>query len=595
MTTTHHPTRPVTVTGPRAFLVAACAASLTLAACGGTSDLATSAGETDTVESPSQESASEAESAAQTSTDRVETHLDEGDLDWDAGTATKIRLGGTTAEADADTVVVTGSKVTITSAGTYVVRGTLGDGSIVVDTADEGLVRLVLDGADITSTTGPAVQVVDADEVVVILAEASSNRLVGGVENGAALDSTADLTIAGAGSLTVDGTVNDAIASSDGLAVVDASITVEAVDDGIRGKDYLVVEGATLDLDVGGDGLISNNTDAARGFVTLDDVTVTVVADGDGLQAESDLDVTGGRLEITSGGGAGQPVADDASAKGLKAGVALVIDDAVLVADAADDAVHSNDTVTVVSGDLTLATGDDGIHADTELTLSGGTIDVTESYEGLESAVIAIEAGEISLRSSDDGINVSGGADGSGFGPGDGAPPGSRGGPGTTTDGAGMGQTSTTGDQFTDSGDQRLTISGGTILVDADGDGVDANGAFVLSGGSLTIHGPTMQGNGALDADSIEVSGGVLLAGGSAGMAQAPGAGSSQPSLGIRFGTGLAAGSTVTVTDQDGTTVATFTTTKQTETLVVSTPDLESGDTYTVAVDGTALGSLTAS
>ncbi|MFQ7538009.1 MAG: hypothetical protein ACLRL6_12055 [Clostridium sp.] len=46
-----------------------------------------------------------------------------------------------------------------------------------------------------------------------------------------------------------------------------------------------------------------------------------------------------------------------------------------------------------------------------------------------------------------------------------------------------------------------LTIDGGTIYVDADGDGVDSNQDIVMNDGTLIVMGPESGGNGALDYD----------------------------------------------------------------------------------------------
>ncbi len=60
------------------------------------------------------------------------------------------------------------------------------------------------------------------------------------------------------------------------------------------------------------------------------------------------------------------------------------------------------------------------ISADTSLTIAGGTMDVAKAYVGLESATVTIAGGKTSMVTSDDGINVAGGNDGSGQGAGPG-------------------------------------------------------------------------------------------------------------------------------------------------------------------------------
>jgi formylmethanofuran dehydrogenase subunit C len=98
----------------------------------------------------------------------------------------------------------------------------------------------------------------------------------------------------------------------------------------------------------------------------------------------------------------------------------------------------------------------------------------------------------------DDGINVAGGNDGSSV----------QGRPGRNN--------------FSESGDNKLDISGGYVSVNALGDGLDANGSMYMSGGTVVVSGPTNNWNGALDYDGVfEMSGGFLAAAGSSGMAQA--------------------------------------------------------------------------
>ncbi len=91
-------------------------------------------------------------------------------------------------------------------------------------------------------------------------------------------------------------------------------------------------------------------------------------------------------------------------------------------------------------------------------------------------------------------------------------------------------------DTFTYTGDYYLYINGGTILVEAAGDGIDVNGAIEMTGGIVLVNGPTEQMNGALDYDASFVpAGGMIVAAGSSGMAQAPSGSSSQNSVLINF------------------------------------------------------------
>jgi hypothetical protein len=562
------------------YPAASIAVAVLTAACAGA---AAPGGEAAEVDATGAASATTVAVTGGTTTANAADHDDPADYEWEPSEELAVTLAGDSAAVDADGAVVDGSTVTLTAAGTYRVSGTLTDGRIVVDVAGDDLVRLILDGVDITSASSAPVTVAGAGEVVVILADGSENHLTDAAayvfddpeeeEPNAALFSTADLTIAGTGSLDVDGNFNDGIASKDGLVIVGGVITVDAVDDGIRGKDYLVVKDGDISVTAGGDGLkADNDEDASLGYVSVLAGTLDVVAGGDGIDAETDVVVAGGEISVVAGGGSGAAPAADASAKGIKGTVSVILDGGSVSIDSADDAVHSNGAVTIESGTVRAVTGDDGVHADATLTVNGGVVDVSGSYEGLESAVITLNGGNISIVSSDDGVNTAGGNDGSGE---------QRPGPGRGPD------------AFAVSGDCLLTINGGTLLIEADGDGIDANGGVVMTEGTVVVHGPTANDNGALDFASFEISGGLLVAAGSGGMAQAPGGASNQPVLHLMFGSTQAAGTLVHVQTADGEDVVTFQPGKDYQSVVVSSPNISAGVTYDVFVGGSAGGEST--
>lgn len=511
-----------------------------------------------------------------------ESHADANDGEYDEDEVVTITLADDASSADGEGVTIEGNVITISAAGTYSLSGTLSDGQVVVNSEDEEKVRLVLNGVDLHSSTGSPLAILAADEVVIVLADGSENLIADEAdyvfpsadvdEPNAALYSAADTTITGSGALAITANYNDGIGVKDGLVIQSGTITVTAVDDGIRGKDYLIVQDGKITVDAGGDALkADNDEEAERGYISIEGGTLNITAGGDGFDAETDVVVTGGTLEITAGGGAGATLGADDSAKGIKGNVAVVIEGGTITVDAADDAVHSNGTILVNEGVLTLATGDDGIHADVALTINGGETAITESYEGIESGVITINDGALNLVASDDGINVSGSSTAAGF---------DQGGPG----GQGTTAASYTGANF-------LYINGGYVVVDAAGDGIDVNGAFIMTDGVVLVNGPTGSGNGALDYDGgFDISGGTLVTAGSAGMAQAPGTGSTQNSIMVNFSSGQTAGTLVQLLDSAGEPVIGFTPTKPFQSIVFSSPDLATGESYTVSLGGSNSG-----
>ena len=483
-----------------------------------------------------------------------------GETEYDAAAAVAVDLSAPVAD---EGVTVDGDTVTITAAGTYVLSGSL-DGQVVI--AAEGAdVTLVLDGANVSSTTTAAIAATGIENLSVILAAGSTNTLsdtstyAEDADVNAALYSAGDTQISGTGSLAVTGNGNDGIASKDGLTITSGTIAVTAVDDGIRGKDSLVVSGGTITVTAGGDGLKSDNEDDLdRGYIAISGGVLEVTAAGDALSAQTDLVVTGGTLDLVAGGGSASEVGDT-SAKGLKGLTYVVVEGGAITIDAADDTVHSNGAVHLSGGSLSLATGDDGVHADTELLIDGGDLAITTSYEGLESTIITIADGTVDVIASDDGVNGS--------------------------DGSGEAMSAVAG--------VSVTISGGTVAIDAQGDGLDSNGTLTITGGDTVVSGPTDNGNGALDANgAFTISGGSLLAAGSSGMAVSPGADSVQVSVAASFDT-LSAGTVVSLVDADGIVVATYESAKEFSSLVFSSDAIEAGVEYTVTADGIAVATAT--
>lgn len=487
-------------------------------------------------------------------------------------TGATITLSGATATVDGSGVTVSGKVITITTAGTYQIAGTLDDGQIVVDSAAAGAVELLFNGVEITNTTSAPLFVRSAAQVVITLTAGTQNTLTDGAayvfaegedEPDAALYSKADLLIQGDGGLTVNANYKNGLVSNDTLEITGGDITVTAVNHAIKGKDAITIQDGTFALTAGGDGMqADNDEDATLGYITIAGGTFHITAVNDAIQAETALTVNGGDFTFVTGGGSNAVTAD--SAKGLKAGTTLLVtavndDIATFAIDAADDALHSDGSITIDNGVFTLATADDGIHAESAVTINRGTITITQSYEGIEGTYLTINGGEIDLVASDDGINVAGG-----------------------------------NDDPLSGNDYYLAINGGYIVVNANGDGLDANGAITMTAGLVLVNGPTTNGNGAIDYDqTFVISGGVLVAAGSAGMAQAPSTTSTQYAVRVNLTTAQAAETLFHLATQSGADLLTFAPTKAYQSVVFSAPTLANGTTYVVHTGGSSTGTLT--
>lgn len=560
------------------------------------------------------------------------------------GSITLSPDGSTSTDAS---VRIDGQTVTITQAGTYQIAGTLGDGALIVESAENAKITLVLGGVSIKNSTGAAIQIATADDVTIELAEGTTNVLQSGEKvdiatateseeaSGGALQSKVDLKIKGKGSLTVLGYLNNGIHCTKDLKIKNGNISVTALGHGIKGKNSVTVSGGTVTVTSGKDGITSDETEnEEKGFVTIEDGKIIITSAGDGVSAETTLTVTGGVISIISGGGSANAqqkidnmrdwwdfdnsASDDnsASCKGLKAGKALVISGGSITIDAQDDALHTDGDMTISGGECILSTGDDGAHAALSLTVLDGKITVLTSYEGLEANQITLAGGELDITASDDGINANGGSDGfsGGFGGGFGgrrSDMNSQSGDMTPPDNSNMqtppdgnapsgnpptmpGQDaadSTTTDDTTDK-QPVLLITGGKITVNADGDGLDSNGDLRVEGGDITINGPSNGGNGALDIGTENggagvIAGGTLIALGTSSMTETFGSTSTQCAFLVTMNS-FGAGETITITDSQGNVLYTGVTVKSANSVVFSSPDLVVGETYTVTIGSTS-------
>lgn len=299
--------------------------------------------------------------------------------------------------------------------------------------------------------------------------------------------------------------------------------------------------------------------------------------------------------------------ADSTSTKGIKSDGALYVNGGTYTINSADDSFHSNSDVTINDGTYTISSGDDGIHADSALLVNGGTITVTESYEGLEGLNITINDGKIDITASDDGMNAAGGNDASGFG--------GRGGDGfkgmQAPDAAQKSDSAsdtaqTTGnitvaaqksdstsdtaqDTDTASDDEMwMVINGGYVHVLAGGDGIDSNGDLTINGGEVYVDGPSDNGNSAIDygdKSSFYINGGTVVAVGSSGMAEDVSSDSKQQVAFVKLDSQVDAGDVI-LKDADGNEIISYTVQKKYDCVIISTADLQAGQTYILSASG---------
>ncbi len=551
--------------------------------------------------------------------------------DYDESKAVTIKLNGGAATSSSNSVKISGSKITITEEATYIVSGELTDGMLVVDAPDTAKLQIVLNGANITSKTSAALYILEADKVFITLADGTTNTLANGGSFTAiddnnidgALFSKQDLTLNGTGSLTVTSPAAHGIVCKDDLVITSGTYTVNSASHGLDANDSIRITNATLNIEAGKDAIHAENTDnTSLGYIYIASGTIKAEAEGDGIAAGAYMQIADGTIDLLVGGGSengskehsdnfggfmggghggGRPgemrpsnsqssttATDESntSMKGLKATNSMLISGGNFTINSADDSVHSDVSVIINGGTFAIASGDDAIHAEDTLTVTAGKIDISESYEGLEALHIDVQGGDVKLKASDDGLNAAGGTDQSGteggrdgmFGGGmGGGKPGGMGGHG------GMSSNS----------NGSIKVSGGNLYINSSGDGMDANGTLEISGGYIVVVGPTQGDTATLDYDkSATITGGTFIGTGAQGMAQTF-SDSKQGVVAVSVGN-QAAGTKILLKDKSGSTIIEHTPELNFAVVILSSPDIKKGETYTITV-GSESGEFEAS
>jgi hypothetical protein len=503
------------------------------------------------------------------------------EVGYEDSTAAHITLDGSSIEVSGSGAKADGENLTIEEEGTYVISGSLDDGQIIVDAGENDKVKLVLNGVSVACSDSAPIYVKNADKVFITLAEGTDNILTDGSSYTQTDDNTvdgvifskADLTFNGKGTLSITASYKHGIVSKDELVFTGGTYNINAVKDAINGKDSVKIKDGTFYLSSSsGNGIQSKNgEDTTKGYVYISGGTITITDCREGIEGTA-IVIDGGTIDITA--------QDDGF--NAAAGTATV--------SSADAASSAEDTVSPWAGAISPA--DDtvspsaGAASPTEDTVSPSTDTAPPSTDTMTPSTDTAPPSADTVPPSTDAASPSADA---AFPPADTAASAAldddrgqrRMGPGGFGGDGNFGGNG--GGAFENDTNCYIAVNGGTITVNASGDGFDSNGSLYISGGNIRVSGPTQSMNGGMDySGTADITGGTVIIAGSAGMAQGFSDTSVQYSILYNLTNSCTAGTEITLTDQKGNIMISYTPDKLYQSVVISTPELTGGETYTL-------------
>ena len=512
-------------------------------------------------------------------------------ISYDESRASQITLTDQTATVTGQGASFSDQTLTITQAGTYVLSGSGKNIKLVVEAAETDQVHLVFQNLTLEGE-GTLMQINKAQEVVISLADGSQNALTESQasddeEVKATIHSQVPLTLNGTGNLTLTALTKNALEVEDDLKVLGGTYTVKASNHGFKAEGALDIEAATLTIEAGKDGLHAEHDETTeRANISLNPTQLSIAATEDGVDAGNELTIKGGTITVSQ------------SEEGLEARV-----------------------IRQLGGDVTIKSSDDGVNAsagssskpsdtsatskpsDTSATSKPSDANATSKPSDANAASNSVDASTSASRATSDSATAStsdsqattdsaagsqadqANKDKNATPPsppaGQAPPQGSQ----PPQNGQGPGGMPPGGQEESDPSLQ-IILEGGTLTIDAEGDGIDSNGTASISGGSLVVNGSVQGGNGPLDAaGDITITVGTVWALGTSDMLQGFAQGSTQASITANIaGT---AGQTLIILDAKGKEVARQTASKDFQAVIMSSADLVDGQTYTIQVEGT--------
>lgn len=485
--------------------------------------------------------------------------------------AATVDLSTLSKDVNADGATVLSNDVTtITSAGSYILTGAYA--GITVSVGNGETAHLFLNDATISGGAGIAISNTNKKSTLIITAcENTENEVASAADDVNAIHVKGTLKINGTGTIKVSAKKNG-IKVSKGLSIADSTINLTAGNHALSAR-FIETENAKINvLSAEKDALNAECDDETQeftlneGYVSLKNSKVFASVSGDGIQADTFVYITGGSVDIETSatfvsyseesmaaydlteddfryiksGDTHKKVADDVATKGaryamIQSAKGIKCGEIKYEIDGTEYAVtkNSNYFIVIDGARVKIDSSDDAIHTNSgNVLIKSGTLDLTTLDDGINAA------------SDDESVN------------------------------------------------EHIIISGGTITVDASGDGLDSNGTIYVTGGTLIVYGPTTGADTGLDADGgILIDGGNVFVASSKEMLEIPASNSKSNVLVYGVNT-VPAGSEIILTNADGGEMVRITLKKQAQAIILSTPELATNGTYSLYADENLLASF---
>ncbi len=497
-----------------------------------------------------------------------------------------------------DKYTYTDDILSINAAGEYLISGTL-NGAIEVS-GDPDKVRIILSGASISTLDSQSCAALvfkkHSGERILTIADGTKSYLSDSIgdtsadgDNAIIQAKKSSLIINGAGHLylTSKGEETTAIKVKNDLSIYETQIFINVNDNGIKAGEVLSISNTNMDIKCGNDAIktdveASTQEEADKytanqfaGYIYIYKSNIKIVSGDDGISANSYLKIQNSvfeTIDITTNNGAPSTIteysSDNANGKAIRvSGITLVdengnetdqlskcennyyllIEGGTFIINSNDDAITSKGNLVITGGVFEISTGDDGIHAEYNTVIDEAEIYINKCYEGIEGASVWHGAAITEITSVDDGINAA--------------------------------NADLTNWSYS------IYIECGKLTINAQGDGIDSNGTVEIADGDVIVYGPTNGGNASLDADrGIKVTGGILVALGAAGMIETPSTNSTQCCVSYTLTSSTK--DSIKIFNANNELLLEIESPKTYQSIIVSMPDFEKGETYTFEVGG---------